>query len=308
MNRQIYRALHMNKQRLLKKIFSYEELYAVGIRRRKGNSTLLDDTVSPFTIIPSSDDHWYADPLIYEFDGRTYLFVEDYDRHAKKGVISAAEISEDSTPRFCTVIEEPYHLSFPMIFRWKDELWMCPESSDNMSLNLYRCVSIPDQWEKVCELRTGMPLVDTVMLETSDDSVKLLSSTFNPDNGLEVRYVQCTVRNDHDSFSLDIEDNHAPYNLIERNAGNLFTVDGSGYLPTQQSTYIDYGVYLNIVPVQEKGQAVHLGPNDLSCEGISSKYDRVGIHTYSLTDQYEAMDLRYLKFMPDKYFNKTKRS
>ncbi len=301
MNRQIYRALHMNKLRLLKKIFSFEELYAVGIRRRKGNSTLLDDTISPFTIIPSGNDHWYADPLIYDMDGRTYLFVEDYDRHTKKGVISAAEISDGNPIRFCTVIEEPYHLSFPMIFRWKGELWMCPESSDHMSLNLYRCVSIPDQWEKVCELHTGIPLVDTVMLETCDDSVKLLSSTFNPANGLEVRYVQCTVRNDHDSFSLVVEDNHTSYSLTERNAGNLFTVDGEVYLPTQQSTDIDYGVYLNIVPINGEGKAVQFGPHDLAFAGLSSDYDRIGIHTYSMTDEYEAVDLRYLKFMQDKY-------
>ncbi len=301
MNRQIYRALHMNKLRLIKKIFSFEEIYAVGIRKRKGNSTLLDDAVSPFSIIPTDNDHWYADPLIYEFEGKTYLFVESYDRHAHKGSIRAAEIDGSGTYNFHTVIDEPYHLSFPMIFQWKGEICMCTESSNNKSLNLYRCTSMPDQWEKVCELHTEIPLVDTIVLEAQEDYVKMLSSTFDPSNGLNVRYVQCTLRLNQNTYSLDIEDNHAAYNLTERNAGLPFIVDGNVYLPTQQSTDVDYGVYLNIVPLHEKGQAVHLGPNDLSFEGISPKYDKIGIHTYSLTDKYEVIDLRYLRFMKDKY-------
>ena len=301
MNHQIYRALHMNKLRLIKKIFSFEEIYAVGIRKRKGNSTLLNDTVSPFRMIPSDNNHWYADPLIYEFDGRTYLFVEAFDRHLKKGVLSVTEIHGDGNYNFRTIIDEPYHLSFPMIFQWNDEIYMCPESSNNMSLNLYKCVSMPYRWEKVCELHTEIPLVDSIVLETHDDYVTMLSSTFDPANGLNVRYVQCTLYSDQNTYRLEIEDSNDSYNLKERNGGIPFTVDGKEYLPTQQSTDVDYGVYLNIIPLNEKGLAVQLGPSDLSYEGILPKYDKIGVHTYSLTDQYEVIDLRYLQFMPDKY-------
>ena len=308
MNRQIYRALHMNKKRLLKKIFSYEEIYAVGIRKRSEEHTLLDDVSTPFTMIPTDKDHWCADPLIYSFNGKDYLFVESFDRKAGKGVIAAAEVDDSGTYSFCTVIDEPYHLSFPMIFHWKGEIFMCPESSDNLSLNLYRCTNIPDCWEKVCELKTTVPLVDTVVLDVQDDCVKLLASEFDPANGLCVRYVPCTITCDHGEYRLDTDAGSAEFNLTERNAGVPFTVNGNVYLPTQQSTDIDYGVYLNIVPMGETGQAVRLGPDDLSYEGISPEYDRIGIHTYSLTDRHEVIDLRYLKFMPDKYLNRIKRS
>ena len=243
----------MNKLRLIKKIFSFEEIYAVGIRKRKGNSTLLDDTVSPFKMIPSDNDHWYADPLIYEFDSKTFLFVEAFDRYTKKGVISVTEVDDGGDYNFRTVIDEPYHLSFPMIFQWNGEIFMCPESSNNMSLNLYRCVSMPYQWEKVCELHTEIPLVDTIALEIYDDYVKMLSSTFDPANGLNVCYVQCTLYFDQNTYRLDNEGSNDSYNLFERNGGIPFTVDGKEYLPTQQSTDVDYGVYLNIVPLHGKG-------------------------------------------------------
>lgn len=304
MNRQIYRALHMNKQRLLKKIFSWEEIYAVGIRKRNGEHTLLDDSSSPFTIIPSDDDRWYADPLIYEFDGRTWLFVESFDRKTGKGSIAAAEVNDSGTYTFRTVIDEPYHLSFPMIFHWKGGIWMCPETSANMSLNLYRCVSMPDQWEKVCEIHTEMPLVDTVVLRNDGDSLQLLSSTFRPDNGLYVKYILSTLTGD---FRLTVQENDGAFNLTERNAGIPFRAGGTEYLPAQQSTDVDYGVFLNIVPLGTERLSVRLSADDLSFAG-QADYDRIGIHTYSLTGQYEVIDLRYLKFMPDKYLNKIKHS
>ncbi len=304
MNRQIYRALRMNKLRLLKKIFSWEEIYAVGIRKRNGEHTLLDDVSSPFTIIPTDDGCWYADPLIYEFDGRTWLFVESFNRKTGKGSIAAAEVDNSGTYTFRTVINEPYHLSFPMIFHWKGEIWMCPESSANMSLNLYRCVSMPDQWEKVCEIRTEVPLVDTVVLKNDGDSLQLLSSTFRPDNGLYVKYILSTLTDD---YRLMVQENDGAFSLTERNAGIPFRAGGAEYLPAQQSTDVDYGVFLNIVPLGSKGASVRLSAEDLSFEGPAGN-DRIGIHTYSLTGRYEAVDLRYLKFMPDKYLNKIKRS
>ena len=302
MTRQIHRALRMNKLRLLKKIFSYEELYAVGIRKRKGISTLLDNTGSPFTMILSDHVHWYADPLIYEHEGQTYLFVESFDRYAKKGAISVTEVVEGSVDVFRTIIDEPYHLSFPMIFHWNGEIYMCPESSENNTLNLYRCLSMPYQWEKVCELPTAIPLVDTIVLETMGNQAKMLSSTFDPANGLLVRYITCILTERDGKFTLDINDNEAPFNYLERNGGIPFTVNGAVYLPTQQSTEIDYGVYLNIVPKNGGEKPVHLGPADLVYHNLPPSYDRIGIHTYNLTDRYEVIDLRYLKFMPDKYF------
>ena len=304
MNRQVYRALHMNKKRLLKKIFSYEEIYAVGIRKRDGEHTLLDDTSTPFAVIPTDRNHWYADPLIYEFDGKSYLFVESFDRKKGKGSIAAAEVNECGTYTFRTVIDEPYHLSFPMIFHWKGQIYMCPESSGNMSLNLYRCISMPDQWEKVCELNTPVPLVDTIVMNETEEGLQLLSSTFREDNGLYVKYMVSTLTED---LMLSVQENTAEFNLTERNAGVPFIAGGVKYLPTQQSTDIDYGVYLNIVPVNTEAPAVRLSADDLTWAGLPD-YEKIGIHTYSLTDRYEVIDLRYLKYMLDKYLNKIRRS
>ncbi len=301
MNRQIYRALHMNKLRLLKKIFFHEEIYAVGIRKRNGDSTLLDDTVSPFTMIPTDDTHWCADPLLFENEGKTYLFVEDYDRRTHRASLAAAEINDSGIYEFRTVIDEPYHLSFPMIFRWRGQIWMCPESGENMSLNLYRCISVPFEWEKACELKTDVQLADAVVLDSDDKQVHLLASAVDPLNGLKVRYVHCTVTAHDGTYSLDVRDTGSAYNLKERNAGYPFTADSTEYLPVQESTEIDYGVYLNIIPLHEEKTVLHIGPYDLTFTGLNDAYERIGIHTYSLTDDYEAVDVRYLRFMKDKY-------
>jgi hypothetical protein len=45
-----------------------------------------------------------------------------------------------------TVLEQPYHLSYPFLFDWKGELLMIPETSGNGTIEIYRCVRFPFEW------------------------------------------------------------------------------------------------------------------------------------------------------------------
>ena len=63
------------------------------------------------------------------------------------------------------VIREPFHLSFPYLFEYEDELYMIPESSAANSIRLYKCTDFPMQWEFQKELRTGIKAADTMLFE-----------------------------------------------------------------------------------------------------------------------------------------------
>jgi hypothetical protein len=46
-----------------------------------------------------------------------------------------------------TVLERPYHLSYPFVFEHDGELLMLPETTAVGRVELYRCGRFPDRWE-----------------------------------------------------------------------------------------------------------------------------------------------------------------
>lgn len=113
---------------------------------------------APFTTLQDDGQRFYADPFVIEHGGETFLFVEEYPYALAKGIISVAQLGADGTfsvPR--KVLEEPYHLSYPQVFRHDGAMFMLPESGGARRLVLYRAASFPDQWE-----------VDTVLMEDCD--------------------------------------------------------------------------------------------------------------------------------------------
>ena len=90
---QFKRALKMNKIRLLKKIFCFEEIYTIAYRNRNGK-TLLDSDLLDFNRIPYSDTCWYADPILVSYQGAEYLFMESFDMRTQLGSIALAKFDE----------------------------------------------------------------------------------------------------------------------------------------------------------------------------------------------------------------------
>jgi hypothetical protein len=114
-------------------------------------------------IVPPKDRFW-ADPHVLTRDQRHYVFIEEFPYSQNKGYISVMEMAEDGTytpPR--RILEEPYHLSNPFVFEHGEQLFMIPESGKNRSVDLYRCVSFPDQWERVKTLLKDVYAVDTTV-------------------------------------------------------------------------------------------------------------------------------------------------
>lgn len=110
-------------------------------------------------------DRFYADPFPFEWQGRSFIFVEDYPHATKKAVISVVEFGEDGTPSAPRVVlEEPFHLSYPQVFAWNGDIWMLPEGSGGGKLTLYRAAQFPDRWVAEHVLLEGQ-ISDATLLE-----------------------------------------------------------------------------------------------------------------------------------------------
>lgn len=116
-------------------------------------------------VLPDSGDRFYADPFPFHWQGRAYLFVEDYVHATGKAVISVTSFDGErraQTPR--VVLEEPHHLSYPQVFARDEAVWMLPEASAGGRLVLYRALDFPDRWTPETVLLEG-EISDATLLE-----------------------------------------------------------------------------------------------------------------------------------------------
>jgi hypothetical protein len=114
-------------------------------------------------IVPPQDRYW-ADPFPVLQDGRYWIFIEEYLLDAAKGHISVFAMDCNGKYEAPTrVLERPYHLSYPFIFRYQGSWYMIPETKQNRSVELYESVSFPDQWKLRRVLLDGVEAVDPTL-------------------------------------------------------------------------------------------------------------------------------------------------
>ena len=143
-----------------------EELphWMLGVKTKNTSSAKLN--LREFRWIQSPRGHFYADPFVIEHEGKPWVFFEDLPYSTDKGIIVCAEVNRDGTlSQTIPVLDLPYHLSYPCIFRDAGELYMVPESVADGTLQLYRCECFPDVWKQVKVLLRAPAVDSTVWIE-----------------------------------------------------------------------------------------------------------------------------------------------
>lgn len=113
--------------------------------------------------IPNPKNRFLADPFVIEHNGSHFCFVEDLDYNSNKGSISAYKITPSGYETFGIVLEEDFHLSFPFIFRYQNEIFMCPETHEKKEIRVYKCVEFPRKWEFHKTLMKDVSAAETVI-------------------------------------------------------------------------------------------------------------------------------------------------
>ena len=62
--------------------------------------------------------------------------MEDFDYKTNKGSISAYRIANSGYEPLGVVLEEDFHLSYPFIFRHKNNIFICPETREKNEIRL----------------------------------------------------------------------------------------------------------------------------------------------------------------------------
>ena len=144
------------------------ETWSIAYRKKK-DGLIFNDT-SGFKVIDNGHKGWYADPFLFDYDNKTYLFAEFFSYDIGRGVLVYAIYDEekDCFSEFKEMIREDYHLSYPLVFISDDEIYLLPESNKSNQLYLYKAVSFPEKWKKCKIIAKNINLVDTTPFKCND--------------------------------------------------------------------------------------------------------------------------------------------
>lgn len=102
-----------------------------------------------------------ADPFMIKNKNIWYMFFEVINKKTIHGDIGLA-LSNDGLHWTYNkiVLDEPFHLSYPYVFKVGKEYYMIPETHEMNSVRLYKAVDFPTQWAFIKTLVEGNKFVD----------------------------------------------------------------------------------------------------------------------------------------------------
>lgn len=232
-------------------VSNIKDLYA-GLKDFFDGGIIVRSMVVSTSFLQCSTVLMNADPFLFVDNGLVYLFYEEL-KYKGKGVIrmtSSKDLKKWSAP--ITVLEEPFHLSFPFVFKHNDEFYMLPETGRNKVVQLYKGSSDLKQWTR-----------DSVLLEGGEDSF-VDSSIIKKDrlyylfttrksNGVYIQeiYFSSSLKGpytSHPSSPISSDKKYA------RNSGAIFSFNGELYRPTQ-CCLGGYGENVSIMKIDQLSSA-----------------------------------------------------
>lgn len=107
-----------------------------------------------------------ADPFLVCENDSFYVFFEIWNRYTDQGDIAVAVSTDGFQWSYRKVVlDEPFHMSYPNVFKWQGEYYMIPEATITCSVRLYKAVNFPYQWTFVKALIEGPRFVDSTIFE-----------------------------------------------------------------------------------------------------------------------------------------------
>lgn len=276
-------------RKLYQKLSGAEQqwILLVGMQRRRLPDVL---QLEHFQRLVPSPDRFWADPMLVEHPDGTWLFFEEFIYAQGKGHLACMKLHEDGQhAQPVKVLERPYHLSYPFVFKWQGQYYMIPETAENHTLEIYRCETFPDQWVFDKNLMEGVDAFDATLHEQDGRWWMFVNMRQHPgESPHESLYLF------YADSPLSTEWQAHPQNPVvssaasARPAGPLVSEGGVLYRPSQHCAgWYGRGVNLNIVRQLD----THYYREDrVSCQTGVQGGQYEGMHTLSLGKGLTVMD------------------
>ena len=115
-------------------------------RFKFSNTDLINNINNAIIFKPPKDQFW-ADPFLFNYKKKKYVFFEKFYKKENKGVISVCELKNNKLIKFRNILNKPHHLSYPMLFKYKKKIFLIPESYEAKKVQIYESTNFPYSWK-----------------------------------------------------------------------------------------------------------------------------------------------------------------
>jgi hypothetical protein len=166
-----------------------------------------------------------ADPFLIEDDGTWNLFFEVYNNDTQQGDLAVATSTNTWIWNYQEVIiDEPFHLSYPYVFRSDEDYYLIPESFEDNSIRLYKADEFPTKWSFVNTLVEGRDYVDNSIVFYNGKWWLFSSVTSNDKLYLHYADSLTGAWKEHPQSPIVVDDVHKA-----RPSGRMLIYDGKLY-------------------------------------------------------------------------------
>ncbi len=256
----------------------------------------------PYRVIKNTWRYWCADPFLFAHNGKTYLFVEAFDKVNGKGMIGYRVLEGNKISKLHICMDLEHHLSYPYVYRRDDEIYMLPECFESGRLTAYRATAFPDRWEPAEVLLEDMCVCDSNYL--NEDGTQLLLTM--PLAGQPFVYDKLDLYVKQEGKWQAFSGNPVVCDASRaRNAGGLFRHCGKLIRPSQNcaDSYGEALVLNQVLELSDQGyREEKMEEIRISDVGYTGRKRFDGIHTLNVTQQYDVIDLRISsKLQPQRF-------
>lgn len=242
-------------------------------------------------IIPPKKNFW-ADPHVIKRNGSHFIFIEEYTYETSKGHLAVLEIDKNGKiSKPVKILEKPYHLSYPFLFEYGDELYMIPESEQNETVDIYKCTEFPYKWEFYKHIFVGMSAVDPTLVQHEGKWWMFL----NKKDGNYLSFKDELYLYYADSPFSDKWISH-PQNPVvtdvrsARSAGKIYKTQGHLIRPAQDCS-VEYGYRIRQQKIIKMNEEEY---SEAEFGIIEPNYDKniCGMHTLAKHNEFTVLDCK----------------
>ena len=242
-------------------------------------------------VIPKIKNTFQADPFLYNYKNQNYCFLEEFDHCKQKGHITAYKIKKNKIERIGIVLEEEFHLSFPFIFAYKSNIYMCPETSETNQIRIYKSKKFPNDWVLYKVINNNISSADNMIFK--HNNYWWLFSNIDQSNShdhcseLHIFYSKSPVTDKwiaHKKNPIYVD------SRFSRNGGLLFS-NNKIFRVSQSHGFLNYGSGVNINEIKTLDQNRYFEKKISHIRPDFFKKVR-GNHHLSSVDQLTAFDFK----------------
>lgn len=263
----------MNLKKILKSLIRQE--WGIGFILNPVEDVITGKPLTYRWVKNPYNNRWFADPFLLDVtDDNCVVLAEDYEDKKGYACISRLLIDRKTFTIIDVkkILDDGSHMSFPVILRKEDGIYVHPENSASGQLKLYK---YDQENEKLVfdSVMSNLPLTDAVTINMDGESTMFATQSTNKPNGDVL-----DVLEKHDG-KYEVVNKLKFDSNIARMAGDIFFCDGKMYRPAQDNNE-RYGGALIIQEMKQEGDIFSF-KEVRRITSIHPKLD-TGLHTFNV--------------------------